>query len=102
MLIGTHVSLYLKEPPQEICKYPSHKEELKYVDELIQKQASEITELKNELRKLKCEHREEVTDIERQMTMKERDYVHNLSALEAELKNAEDKYDSQVSIGART
>ena len=86
----------ISKPPQEICKYPDRKEELKYVDELIQKQASEITELKNELRTLKCQHREEVTEMERQMTLKEREYIHTVSGLEAELRNSEDRYDTQV------
>ena len=86
----------VSKPPQEVCKYPSHKDELKYVDELIQKQANEITQLKNELRTVRCEHREEVTEMERQMTLKERECVHKISGLEAELRNAEDRYDTQV------
>ena len=86
----------VSKPPQEVCKYSSHKDELKYVDELIQKQANEITELKNELRTVRCEHREEVTEMERQMTLKERECVHKISGLEAELRNAEDRYDTQV------
>ena len=47
---------------------------------------------------LKCQQREEMTEMERQMTIKEREYVHNLSGLEAELRNAEDKYDTQVIV----
>ena len=37
-----------------------------------------------------------MADLERQMTMKEREYVHTLSTLEAELKNAEEGYNIQV------
>ena len=45
---------------------------------------------------VRCEHREEITEMERQMTMKERECVHKISGLEAELRNAEDRYDTQV------
>ena len=45
---------------------------------------------------VRCEHREEITEMERQMTMKERECVHKISGLEAELCNAEDRYDTQV------
>lgn len=79
-----------------MCKYSSKKEDFKYVDELINKQACEITELKNELRALKCKHREEITEMERQLTQKEREYIHKITSLEVELKAAEDRYENQV------
>ncbi|XP_053395981.1 ribosome-binding protein 1-like [Mercenaria mercenaria] len=85
-----------RAPPPEICKYSSKKEDFKYIDELINKQACEITELKNELRSLKCQHREEMTEMERQLTLKEREYTHQVTSLEVELKAAEDRYESQM------
>ncbi|KAL3882697.1 hypothetical protein ACJMK2_029010 [Sinanodonta woodiana] len=75
---------------------PSHKKDLKYIDELINKQASEIGDLKNEVKQLKCAHKEEITDLERQITMKEREYIHNITSLEAELKCSETRYETQV------
>jgi len=83
---------------QEICKYSSKKEDLKYVDELISKQACEITELKNEMRSLKCQHREELSDLERQLSAKEREGLHRVASLEADLKAAEERYDNQVMV----
>lgn len=82
--------------PAEICKYNSKKEDFKYIDELINKQACEITELKNEIRNLKCQHREEMTEMERQLTLKERENTHQVASLEVELKAAEDRYENQV------
>ncbi|KAK3585139.1 hypothetical protein CHS0354_034268 [Potamilus streckersoni] len=75
---------------------PSRKEELKYIDELINKQAAEIHDLKNEIKQLKCAHKEEITDLERQITLKEREYIHNITSLEAELKSSESRYETQV------
>ena len=86
-----------RAPSPEICKYSSKKEDFKYIDELINKQACEITDLKNELRSLKCQHREEITEMERQLTLKEREYTHQVTSLEVELKAAEERYESQVS-----
>ncbi|XP_052807634.1 coiled-coil alpha-helical rod protein 1-like [Mya arenaria] len=80
----------------EVCKYSTKKDDFKYVDELINKQACEITELKNELRSIKCTHRDELADMERQLTIKEREGSHSVASLEMELKAAEDRYDKQV------
>ncbi|XP_052239234.1 coiled-coil alpha-helical rod protein 1-like isoform X3 [Dreissena polymorpha] len=87
----------VQRPPPDVCKYQSKmKDDYKYVDELINKQACEIAELKNELRSLRCQHREEIPDLERQMTVKDRESAHRLASLEVELKSAEDRYQCQV------
>lgn len=36
--------------------------------------------------------------MERQLTLKEREYTHQITSLEVELKAAEDRYHSQVSF----
>lgn len=66
------------------------------MDELISKQACEIADVKNELRSIKCQHREELTETERQLTLREREHTHNIASLEAELKTAESRYENQV------
>ncbi|XP_076077577.1 coiled-coil alpha-helical rod protein 1-like [Mytilus galloprovincialis] len=81
--------------PREECRYNA-KEDRKYIDELITKQASEIAELRNEIRQLKCVHKEEITEIERQTTASERKNIQTIAILEADLKSREDRYDSQV------
>ncbi|CAC5422733.1 CCHCR1 [Mytilus coruscus] len=81
--------------PREECRYNA-KEDRKYIDELITKQASEIAELRNEIRQLKCVHKEEITEIERQTTASERKNMQTIAILEADLKSREDRYDSQV------
>ncbi|KAK3098404.1 hypothetical protein FSP39_019193 [Pinctada imbricata] len=68
----------------------------KYIDELITKQAMEISELKDEMRSLKCQQKEELLDLEKQFTYKERQLSQAVSELEAELKAQESSYDSQV------
>ena len=83
-------------PTEDTCKYSGKKEDFKYIDELISKQACEITDLKNELRALKCQQREELTEMEREMTRKEREYTHQIASLEVELKASEDRYANQV------
>lgn len=88
----------VQRPSEDLCKYKTSKEDFRYIDELINKQACEISELKNELRVLKCQQREEITDLERQFVQKEREYNHKITSLEVEVKSAEDRYTNQVNL----
>ncbi|CAG2199995.1 CCHCR1 [Mytilus edulis] len=74
------VPTQVAKSPREECRYNA-KEDRKYIDELITKQASEIAELRNEIRQLKSS---------------ERKNIQTIAILEADLKSREDRYDSQV------
>jgi hypothetical protein len=56
--------------------------------------------LRNEVRQLKCVHKEEITELERRYTVNEREKMQTIATLEAEVKTREDRYDSQVSLCA--
>ena len=83
--------------PGEDCRY-DRKEDRKYIDELITKQASEIAELRNEIRQLNCNHKEKITEIERQATADERKSVQTIAMLESDLKSKEERYNAQVEM----
>lgn len=94
------ICCWFKQPVEskvEKCKYPRDQDR-KYIDELITKQAAEVNELKNEVRNLKCNHREEITELEKQTTLKERQFIQTIATLEAELKTKEERYDNQVKL----
>eukprot|EP00105_Crassostrea_gigas_P042074 XP_019926222.1 PREDICTED: coiled-coil alpha-helical rod protein 1 [Crassostrea gigas] len=70
-------------------------DERKYIDEII-KQSSEISDLKKEIQTLKSRHKEELLDLEKQHTYKERQHVQRSAELAAELKAQEDRYDMEI------
>ncbi|KAJ8314489.1 hypothetical protein KUTeg_006639 [Tegillarca granosa] len=45
---------------------------------------------------MKCNHREEITELEKQTTFKERQFIQTIATLEAELKTKEERYDNQI------
>ncbi|XP_048765311.2 coiled-coil alpha-helical rod protein 1-like [Ostrea edulis] len=73
----------------------SKDEERKYIDEII-KQSSEISDLKKEIQVLKSKHKEELLEIEKQQTYKERQQVQRSAELAAELRTLEERYDMEI------
>ncbi|XP_022291591.2 coiled-coil alpha-helical rod protein 1-like isoform X1 [Crassostrea virginica] len=91
-----------KSMPQYIPQFESRgreeftkDDERKYIDEII-KQSSEITDLKKEIQSLKSRHKEELLELEKQQTYKERQHVQKSAELSAELKAQEERYDLEI------
>lgn len=91
-----------KSMPQFIPQYEhrvrediTKDDERKYIDEII-KHSSEISDLKKEIQTLKSRHKEELLDLEKQHTYKERQHVQRSAELAAELKAQEDRYDMEI------
>ncbi|XP_062572838.1 coiled-coil alpha-helical rod protein 1-like [Saccostrea cucullata] len=92
-----------KPLPQFIPQYEtrvkgdiSKDEERKYIDEII-KQSSEISDLKKEIQALKSRQKEELLEMEKNHTYREREHVQKCAALSAELKVQEERYDTEIS-----
>ncbi|XP_048245421.1 coiled-coil alpha-helical rod protein 1-like [Haliotis rufescens] len=83
-------------PKVHIVHQPSSKEETKYADELISRQSREIENLKSEIRSLQHEHKENMSDVERQMALQEREANHRVSGLEMAVRESEERYEQQV------
>ncbi|KAL4233495.1 cell differentiation [Mactra antiquata] len=94
--VSPNIQETVQRQPPDVCQYKPPKEDFRYIDELINKQACEISDLKNEIRMLKCQQREEIADIERQFVQKEREYNHQVTSLEMEVKSSEERYANQV------
>ncbi|XP_067661813.1 coiled-coil alpha-helical rod protein 1-like [Haliotis asinina] len=83
-------------PKVHILHQPSAKEETKYADELISRQSREIENLKSEIRSLQHEHKENMSEMERQMALQEREANHRVSGLEIAMRESEERYEQQV------
>ncbi|XP_046547785.1 coiled-coil alpha-helical rod protein 1-like [Haliotis rubra] len=83
-------------PKVHILHQPSAKEETKYADELISRQSREIENLKSEIRSLQHEHKENMSDMDRQMALQEREANHRVSGLEIAMRESEERYEQQV------
>ncbi|XP_061176842.1 coiled-coil alpha-helical rod protein 1-like [Saccostrea echinata] len=91
-----------KPLPQFIPQYEtrfkddiSKDEERKYIDEII-KQSSEISDLKKEIQALKSKQKEELLEMEKQHTYREREHVQRCAELSAEVKVQEERYDTEI------
>ncbi|XP_059169785.1 coiled-coil alpha-helical rod protein 1-like [Physella acuta] len=68
-----------------------------YADELIKRQAGEITDLRAELMKLGHAYNQEVSDLEQKMDMMANDHQKEVKMLEKQLEKKEDELDQTLS-----
>lgn len=80
----------------DLHKSSDDKTTSRHLDELIQRQAAEIVQLKEEVRSLQAGHKQEVVELEKEIAMKERQHLQEVASLEADLKTRADNYEYQV------
>ncbi|ESP00176.1 hypothetical protein LOTGIDRAFT_238673 [Lottia gigantea] len=76
-------------------RYPAN-DEFKYANELISRQANELSELKSEIRNLNQKYDDEKRHFERELVEKDRESKLRVSSLEDLLTQKEDQYDREV------
>ncbi|XP_064617034.1 coiled-coil alpha-helical rod protein 1-like [Liolophura sinensis] len=80
----------------DLYKSRDDKTTSRHLDELIQRQAAEIAQLKEEVRTLQADHKQEVVELEKEIAVKERQHLQAMASVETELKTRADNYEYQV------